>query len=169
MFGKEQSAASCRAIDLGGPLPWLGRWGCWEGPCAHPFLFPSSSSSSGVPCHCSGCGFGCVRCCPDAVLCDLPSSSPSSSRLRPVNGPAEELRQAAAGCPPVSEEPDEPGEEVLLRPVSVARHQGRALGLPSSRPRQQPGRHSRHSPFLLGSRQGSPGRSRPLREPGLQK
>lgn len=121
VFGKEQSAASCRAIDLGGPLPWLGRWGCWEGPCAHPFLFPSSS---GVPCHCSGCGFGCARCCPDAVLCDLRSSS----RLRPVNGPAEELRQAAAGCPPVSEEPDEPGEEVLLRPVSVARHQGRALG-----------------------------------------
>lgn len=38
----------------------------------------------------------------------------SSSWLRPVKGPAEELWQAAAGCPPVSKEPDQPGKEVLL-------------------------------------------------------
>lgn len=77
-----------------------GASGCWEGPCAHLFSFRPVD------------------------LCDLPPSL----WLRPVKGPAEELRQAAAGCPPVSEEPDQPGEEVLLRPVSVARHQVRALG-----------------------------------------
>jgi hypothetical protein len=34
--------------------------------------------------------------------------------LRPVEGTAEELQQPAAGYLPIPEEPDQPGEEVLL-------------------------------------------------------
>lgn len=87
-----------------------------EGLCSHPFLFPLLILL--VPRPIVG-GFWCVCCCQDGhagALCDFVSSS----RFRPVKGPAEELRQAAAGCPSVSEEPDQPGEEVLLRPVSVS-------------------------------------------------
>lgn len=80
---------------------------------SHPSLLPSLLAGVPLP------TVFCVCCCHDGCARDLRDSG-SSSWLRPVKGTAEELRQAAAGCVPVPEEPDQPGAEVLLRPVSVS-------------------------------------------------
>lgn len=129
-MGKNPGAGSYRITHLLGCFPDQGGEVPGVGPWPHRFLFPLLFS------WCPHGGCWCVCCAQDGRAGD-PSHFVSSSWFRPVKGPAEELWQAATGCPPVSEEPDQPGEEVLLRPVSLSASRVRRSGAVSHHARGQ--------------------------------
>ena len=132
MVGRNQGAGSCRVTHL-----WAAsriRVGTFLGWSPYRFLFPRLVL---VPRPLVFPWWGWCGCCARAGHVGDPSHFVCSSWLRPVKGPAEELRQAATGCPPVSEEPDQPGEEVLLRPVSLSASSVHCSGAVGHRARGQ--------------------------------